>query len=374
MIVWVYFSGAPDNVAYQSVDVKPPAAATSAGAAKVTDAAVPSGSPAKRNIIKRSCEVQPAGAGPTSTPDTAEAFLADPQYNAIASSASTPAGYKLAFSQLQGSSQTTSYLGYKTMESYDTEGCAFFCDQQEGCIAFNLYLERDPTVDPGSNCTNPASTTNFKCVKWGVQISDKTATNIGQYRQNFHVVVSGSNGYNTKLPPPRPPATKAPRPSPAPSTRLSTPPPTRTPTWATSTSPSTTCKTFANGVIACTSACSAQTKYNAAHPPASGPPAVCNQAVVYVLNDNGAPQGIYCSMYTEAWASAYATNVGQYRGQDYWSVTQAYAFTTASYAAKYQPICAVDGCPAGSYRGGITGLWGWECDGCCEEIDEKDDD
>lgn len=60
-------SGAPDNVAYQSVDVKPSAAATSAGAAKVTDTAVPSGSPAKRNIVKRSCEVQPAGAGPTST-------------------------------------------------------------------------------------------------------------------------------------------------------------------------------------------------------------------------------------------------------------------------------------------------------------------
>ncbi|KAG4033904.1 hypothetical protein MFRU_004g04000 [Monilinia fructicola] len=351
-------SGAPDNVAYQSVDVKPSAAATSAGAAKVTDTAVPSGSPAKRNIVKRSCEVQPAGAGPTSTPDTAEAFLADPQYNAIASSASTPAGYKLAFSQLQGSSQTTSYLGYKTLESYDTEGCAAFCDQQEGCIAFNLYLERDPTVDPGSNCTNPASTTNYKCVKWGVQISDKTATNIGQYRQNFHVVISGSNGYNKDYLPPAAPGYDGPTPLPG---AINAPldPVTNTDTYMGYKYFSfNDVQTFANGVIACTSACSAQTRYNAAHPPATGRPAVCNQAVVYILNDEGAPQGIYCSMYTEAWAAAYATNVGQYRGQDYWSVTQAYTFTTSSYAAKYQPICALDACPAGSYRGGNNGGYG----------------
>lgn len=71
------------------------------------------------------------------------------------------------------------------MDAYDTVNCASYCDQQEGCIAFNIYMERDPTVDPGNNCTNPASTTNYKCVKWGVQIQEATATNVGQWRGKF---------------------------------------------------------------------------------------------------------------------------------------------------------------------------------------------
>ncbi|QSZ36796.1 hypothetical protein DSL72_006679 [Monilinia vaccinii-corymbosi] len=375
-------SSAPDDVAYQSVHVKPPAAATSAGVAKVTAVAVPAGAARKRNIIKRSCcDVQPAGAGPTSTPDTAEAFLADPQYNAIASGATTPAGYKLAFSQLHGSSQTTSYLGYETLDSYDTEGCASYCDQQEGCIAFNLYMERDPTLEPGANCTNPASTTNFKCVKWGVQISNETATNIGQWRreflhpmrpkqthmqniltppppEDFHAVISGSNGYNKQALPPSAPGYDGPTPLPG---AINAPldPTTQTDTYmGYQYFAFNDVQTFTNGVIACTSACTAQTRYNAAHPPATGNAPVCNQAIVYILNDNGAPQGIYCAMYTEAWAPAYATNVGQYRGPDYWSVTQAYAFTTSTYAAQYPPICALDACPAGSYAGGNHGGYG----------------
>lgn len=61
-------SAAPVDVASQSVSVKPSAAATSVGAAVVTAVAVPTEVAAKkRHVFKRSCEVQPAGAGPTST-------------------------------------------------------------------------------------------------------------------------------------------------------------------------------------------------------------------------------------------------------------------------------------------------------------------
>ena len=38
--------------------------------------------------------------------------------------------------------------------------------------------------------------TNYKCALWGSSISKDTATNVGQYRQNFHVVIAASNGYD----------------------------------------------------------------------------------------------------------------------------------------------------------------------------------
>jgi hypothetical protein len=84
-------------------------------------------------------------------------------------------------------------------------------------------------------------------------------------------------------------------------------------------------QSYEAGVEACTAACTAQTAYNSRHPPAApAKPNVCNQVVVYVLSDNNQPQGVQCAMYSESWASNYATNLGQYRGSEYWSVTQAY--------------------------------------------------
>lgn len=108
-------------------------------------------------------------------------------------------------------------------------------------------------------------------------------------------------------------------------------------------------QSYANGVSACLSACSAQTAYNSRHPPAAPKkPDVCNQVVVYVLSDENQPQGVYCAMYSEEWAPNFATNVGQWRGSHWWSVSEAYAYTNATYDAKYEPICAVGGCPSGS--------------------------
>ncbi|TGO55923.1 hypothetical protein BOTNAR_0234g00140 [Botryotinia narcissicola] len=179
-------SAAPVGVSSQVFAVKPVSDVVLEGAAAVNDVAAPDGAARKRNLVKRDCEQQPLGYGPNSK---------------VASKAPTPQGYTLAFSELKGSTQTTSYLGYKTLKSYDTVECAQYCDQQDGCIAFNIYFERDPTVDPGYKCSNPPSTINYKCVKWGVQIKKETATNTGQYRKDFRVVISGSNGYNKKYSP-----------------------------------------------------------------------------------------------------------------------------------------------------------------------------
>ena len=86
-------------------------------------------------------------------------------------------------------------MGLYTLTSFDTLECASKCDQAGGCEAFNVYSERDPSVDPNKdNCPNPPSTTNYKCTLWGAPVAVEEATNEGQYRDDFQVVITGSNG------------------------------------------------------------------------------------------------------------------------------------------------------------------------------------
>jgi hypothetical protein len=113
----------------------------------------------------------------------------------MATGAPTPDGYSSAFTNLAGSLSASNYMGLYTLTSYDTLGCASKCDQADGCQAFNMYIERDPSVDPNAaNCPNPPSITNYKCTLWGAPVVAKEATNTGQYRDSFQVVIAGSNG------------------------------------------------------------------------------------------------------------------------------------------------------------------------------------
>ena len=93
-------------------------------------------------------------------------------------------------------------MGLYTLTSYDVFACQEKCDAATACYAFNIYIERDPSQDPGAACPNPASTYNYKCTLWGSQIDGTTATNQGQYRNQYHVVITASNGYNKNAPPP----------------------------------------------------------------------------------------------------------------------------------------------------------------------------
>ncbi|KAI9048530.1 hypothetical protein LZ554_007363 [Drepanopeziza brunnea f. sp. 'monogermtubi'] len=359
---------APSDVTSETVPIQPVAAAIAVADQSVTEVAQTTEEFSRRGeLVGRdgNCAAQPAGTGPRVTipDDSAASFLSWQPFkdNAIAAAApaQVPPGYSLAFSNLKGSSQTVSYLGFKTISQYDPVACASYCDKQAGCIAFNLYYERDPSVHPdATDCPDPTSVTNIKCVRWGIAINATTATNTGQYRDSFKVVISGSNGYNKNAGPAPQPGFSGPT---ALRGAINAPndPITNTNTYMGYKFFSfATVQTFANGAVACTSACTSQTAYNSRHPPSTGKPSVCNQVVVYVLNQADAPQGIYCAMYSEAWAPAYATNYGQYRGNEYWRVSQAYSYTNAAYAATHGPICDVEGCPDGSYRGGNCGGWG----------------
>ena len=119
----------------------------------------------------------------------------DHSLQAFANNAPTPDGYAVVFTDLSGSLSASNYMGLYTLDSFDTLTCASKCDQASGCQAFNMYIERDPSLDPNStNCPNPPSTTNFKCTLWGAPVSAEEATNDGQWRDQFQVVITGSNG------------------------------------------------------------------------------------------------------------------------------------------------------------------------------------
>lgn len=153
------------------------------------------------------CAPQPDGYGPVSTPDTPDAFANNPEWTKDALGAVTPKGFTQSFKNLNGSVSAAHYLGLLTYKTYDVQSCANACSCTEGCSAFNFFIERDPSQNPtnndnnaptvwGTNCPNPASMTSFKCTLWGGPITAADATNYGQYREQFDVLIAGSNGYD----------------------------------------------------------------------------------------------------------------------------------------------------------------------------------
>lgn len=97
---------------------------------------------------RRTCATQTQGQGPRPALDTGAGFKGDTDFAKLATSAAAaaPAGFIQSFSNLQASSQTSHYLGHHTMAQYDAELCAAKCNEVSACSAFNLYLERDPSV------------------------------------------------------------------------------------------------------------------------------------------------------------------------------------------------------------------------------------
>lgn len=94
------------------------------------------------------CREEDIGKGPRPAVDTAAGFKEDAVFAELAEStaAAAPAGFTQTFSNLKGSSQTSHYLGYHSLDQYDAELCAAKCNKASACSAFNLYLERDPSV------------------------------------------------------------------------------------------------------------------------------------------------------------------------------------------------------------------------------------
>jgi hypothetical protein len=286
----------------------------------------------KRDIVVRAaCTALPTGiASYALSADTASDFRANGSWASIASQAPVPSGYVNTVVNAAGANSGYGYLGYSNLASYDTNACAAKCSKTVGCMAFNVYFERDPSVDPGSGdsgCANPSSVIYAKCSLWGGPLNTANANNKGQMRNQFEVAIAGSNAYqNNSLTIPAGYSLKAAYNNVA----------INAPYDAQGYNTYMGATIFTKGpfnIQLCADYCSAQTQYNFAHPAGDGtPPKSCNFFNTYILykNDAGSPQGQYCSIYTEQWSDAYAVNSGQMRGSDRYFIGYSYTFSNSS--------------------------------------------
>lgn len=274
------------------------------------------------------CAVQPAA------DDTDVNFSNTVAFSDAASGAQTPPGWTLAYSNQNGSSQGVyGYMGYSVLDTYDVATCASRCDAVQGCVSYNVYFERDPSVSPTAFCSNPPSESVNKCVYYGGPVTQASATNNGQWRDDFHVVIAGSNGYvNNSIETPAGyqsavalgnGAIQAPSDCNGAGTYMGV-------------------KIFTSGPFdasLCAAACSATSDYDRRHPPASGIPQTCQFFNTYVLYNGTQAVGQYCAMYNDTWPAAFATNVGQWRGNDHFSIGYSYAFSNSTGGADEPSAC-----------------------------------
>lgn len=307
---------APVGVVPQVVDYSPAGAAASAAAASISD------------LSKRgSCLPEPAGNYPTVTPDDPTDFLANPAFATAAESAVAPPGYFLAegYQNLQASASDPSYLTYVSSQltSYDPATCAALCTNIAGCVSFNIYFERDPSIYLDSvACPTAPSVTRIKCSFFGTAITVADATNVGQYQDDFQIVIAGSNVYTT-APQPLPGFT-----GPVSLGDAAISAPTADGTYmGVQTFPQT--QPYDPSV--CATACNEKSAYNTRHAVAGVAPRICVFFDAYILYKNGVNGVFTCTYYTEAYGPSYATNFGQYDSEgDHYTVAHSYTYTVSS--------------------------------------------
>ncbi|KAK5118848.1 hypothetical protein LTR62_000057 [Meristemomyces frigidus] len=279
------------------------------------------------------CAPQPDGYGPKVVPDTPAAFSAYPAFQANANSAVTPANYDLVFKDLNAATSANSYLGFYTLKTYDVNGCANHCDTTNLCTAFNIYIERDPSLNPTANgdssnstggyCPDPSSITNYKCSLWGASIDATSATNTGQGRLNFTTVVVASNGYDktNHTTPVAPPAYDPPKNCTGGAISAGGN------YWLGSTfypgpfNP-TVCGIYAQAQVALNKQ-TAKAKGASCYTPV-------NMFNAYTIHKNGVAQGTYCSIFNTVLSPAYSGFRGAWSGNEFFGVRQSWAFSLSA--------------------------------------------
>jgi hypothetical protein len=133
-----------------------------------TTLAAPATATAGAQSIRRDsniCYLQPSEIAHRSSSDTVDAFLTDSYYSQAASSTKIPLDFNTALRNTKALPNAPGYLGFTLMDTYDVQTCADKCNAISGCTSFNIYFERDPSVDPNdASCLDRVSITNIKCV------------------------------------------------------------------------------------------------------------------------------------------------------------------------------------------------------------------
>ncbi|KAF4546847.1 Hypothetical protein D9617_172g045780 [Elsinoe fawcettii] len=272
------------------------------------------------SLAKRqsACSPQPAGIPSLSIqPDTPSSFLSSPLFINQSQLAPTPTNYTLTYRSLSAASQPSigSYLGFTSLSSYNVSACAALCTTNPACLSFNIYFQRSPSLLPGPTCPNPPSVTRVKCVLWTGPAAAGDATNAGQWRAGFRLLVAGSNAYSkgSTVPPEGyqtgvqlEAAIDAPLTAQGEDTYLGAH------RWG---------KGFEIG--RCAEKCDGYKERDQGRR--------CEFFNTYLvwINGTGKVQGQECSLYSQAWNGTWATNKGQYRGGDRYGVMFSYGFERA---------------------------------------------
>jgi hypothetical protein len=243
----------------------------------------------------------------------------------MALDARTPTGYANTFKDLNASANANSYMGLHTLPSYDTLGCSQYCDNTTLCTAFNLYIERDPSLNPTGNCSNPPSITNYKCTLWGSGVEPAAATNFGQIRGNFTVVVAGSNGYEktNNTTPATPPGCS---------------PPTKCPSGVLNKPKDCLGTHFFPGAFDISICASYAKKQNEINEAKLGwwawwwnthvkNTSKCNQVNAYMVKQDGVAQGTYCSLYLNKHEQEDCDYQPGWQGGHFWGTESSWLFS-----------------------------------------------
>ncbi|KAK2604722.1 hypothetical protein N8I77_007630 [Diaporthe amygdali] len=263
--------------------------------------------------------VEQVGNGAHVEPDTDASFLAYEAFSQVATAAGTkpPDRYSVVpdWVDLKASNgDGTGYFGYMLSElsGYNPDQCADLCSNWSGstsCTSFVIYHERDPElVWPTTGAPSPAcpaaadspSVTLIKCVFYSVPLYSGNATNVGQYQDDFHVVIAGSTAFNLEAPA----VSGYASPVPLHNASLDIPPPVGENGYIrVQTFPDT-----AYNPGTCADNCAAISTYNLEH----GSSELCTSFNSYILYTNGASGVFTCTYYSTNYGASYATNAGQY--------------------------------------------------------------
>lgn len=267
------------------------------------------------------------------------------------------------------------FLGTHFLEHYDPDECARICNDLPTCASFNLYFERDPIYKPNTTagCPNPPSTTNINCVIWQSHLETHEATNFGELREEFQVVIAGSNLYNKinwpldlsdlgfsgpRLDIDNDAAFSVPdEPTGGYSTLLE-----QKPLYYSYYDASATLDRY--DPIICAHLCSNIT--NAAKPTfpfTKNAYPVCSMFVAYELRYSNDALAMVCELYSSVWSSHYQTlrEVVAYSGEGETTVTlqphKVSVYQRSDY--RFPPICAMkEHCGKDFYDGGDCSGWG----------------
>jgi hypothetical protein len=86
-------------------------------------------------------------------------------------------------------------MGWLNLANYDVTGCGTYCNNTAGCLSFDIFYQRSPTLAPSfnSSCPNPPSMTSVMCWIYSTAMTTADLVNTGETRGQFQVVIAGES-------------------------------------------------------------------------------------------------------------------------------------------------------------------------------------